>query len=75
MKKIKLKESTLKRVVERVVLEQQREELQKQLQDAFAELAKDPDNEDLKTKIAELSKKLGLKLTKTGQEELKEYLK
>lgn len=75
MKKIKLKESTLKRIVERVVLEQQKDKERKQLQDAFAELAKDPDNEDLKTTIAELSKKLGLKFTKKGQEELKEYLK
>ena len=37
----------------------------------FAELKKDPDNQELKDKAAELTKKLGLPVTPKGRQELK----
>ena len=70
-KKIKLTESTLKRIVERVVLEQEKEAENKELITLFGELKKDPDNQEIKDKIAELTKKLGIPTTEKGKEELK----
>jgi thioredoxin reductase len=70
MKKIKLTESTLKRIVERVVMEQKKEEENKELITLFTELKKDPNNQPLKDKIAELTKKLGIPTTEKGKEEL-----
>ena len=45
-KKIKLTEETLNRIVERVVLEQEKEAENKELMNLFGELKKDPDNQD-----------------------------
>jgi hypothetical protein len=70
MKKIKLTEETLKRIVERVVLEQQKETDNKKLMDLISKLKKDPDNEELKTSIAELTKKLGLPVTQKFKDEV-----
>lgn len=70
MKKIKLTEATLKRIVERVITEQEKETENKELMTLFAELKKDPDNKEIKDKIAELTKKLGLPVTPKGKKEL-----
>jgi ABC-type Na+ transport system ATPase subunit NatA len=72
MKKIKLTEETLTRIVERVMLEQQKETENKELMNLFSELKKDPDNQEIKDKISELTKKLGLSqtLTRKGAQEL-----
>ena len=70
MKKIKLTEATLTRIVERVIKEQEKEVENKELMIAFAELKKDPDNKELKHKVSELTKKLGLPVTPEGKKEL-----
>ena len=70
MKKIKLTEATLTRIVERVIMEEAKEAENKELMSLFAELKKDPDNQELKDKIGELTKKLGIPTTPKGKEEL-----
>ena len=70
MKKIKLTEATLQRIVERVIKEQEKETENKELMTLFAELKKDPNNQEVKDKIAELTKKLGLPVTTKGKKEL-----
>ena len=70
MKKIKLTESTLTRIVERVITEEAKEAENKELMSLFAELKKDPDNQELKDEVAELTKKLGLPVTTKGKQEL-----
>ena len=71
MKKIKLTEKTLSRIVKRVIKEQEKEVENKELMSVSAELKKDPDNQELKDKAAELTKKLGLPVTPKGRQELK----
>jgi|TARA_R110001606_G_scaffold189880_1_gene337781 predicted metal-dependent hydrolase len=71
MKKIKLTEATLTRIVERVIKEQEKEVENKKLQDTLEQLKKDPDNQELKDLVAELIKKLGLPVTPKGKQELK----
>ena len=56
MKKIKLTEDTLVRIVDRVIKEQEKETKNKELMSLFGELKKDPDNQELKDKVAELTK-------------------
>jgi hypothetical protein len=70
MKKIKLTEETLVRIVGRVIKEQEKEVENKDLMGLINQLTKDPDNEELKTKIAELTKKLGLPPTDKAKKEL-----
>jgi len=70
MKKIKLTEETLVRIVGRVIKEQEKEVENKDLMDLINQLKKDPENEELKTKIAELTKKLGLPVTDKAKKEL-----
>tara|TARA_R110002167_G_scaffold360114_2_gene577586 strand:- start:148 stop:390 length:243 start_codon:yes stop_codon:yes gene_type:complete len=69
-RKIKLTESTLKRIVERVAREQLKENDNKELAATFVELGKDPENQELKDKIKELTKKLKIPVTKKGAEEI-----
>ena len=71
MKKIKLTEKTLSRIVKRVIKEQEKEVENKELMSVFAVLKKDTDNQELKDKAAELTKKLGLPVTPKGRQELK----
>ena len=77
MKKIKLTEATLRRIVERVVLEQEEENLQKQLQGLFKKKQDDPNCEDCDSNIAKLVKQLGMTdaLTDDGKANLNEHLK
>jgi len=77
MKKIKLTEATLRRIVERVVLEQKEEELQKQLQGLFKKKQDDPNCEDCDSNIAKLIKQLDMTnaLTPDGKKGLTEHLK
>tara|TARA_Y100001938_G_scaffold140446_1_gene208637 strand:- start:1887 stop:2108 length:222 start_codon:yes stop_codon:yes gene_type:complete len=70
MKSIKLKESTLRRIVERVVLENKLDAKRTELQGEFEKLAKDPNCEECLTNIARLSKELGLPVTNTGKEKI-----
>jgi hypothetical protein len=70
MKKIKLTEETLVRIVGRVLKEQEKEVENKDLMGLINQLTKDPENEELKTKIAELTKKLGLPVTNKAKKEL-----
>jgi len=56
-RKIKLTEATLRRIVERVTKEQLKEDANKELIKLFAELKKDPENQELLDKIKELTKK------------------
>ena len=70
MKKIKLTEETLKRIVGRVIMEEVKEAENKELMSLFAELKKDPDNQQLLDAVAELTKKLGLPVTTKGKQEL-----
>jgi len=70
MKKIKLTEATLTRIVERVIMEQEKEAENKELMGLFVELKNDPDNPDLIAKVAELTKSLGLPITPEGEEKL-----
>ena len=70
MKKIKLTEETLVRIVGRVIKEQEKEVENKDLMGLINQLTKDPENEELKTKIAELTKKLGLPVTNKAKKEL-----
>ena len=71
-RKIKLTEATLRRIVERVTKEQLKEDANKELIKLFAELKKDPENQELKDKIKELTKTVGLdkSLTTKGAEEI-----
>jgi hypothetical protein len=71
MKKIKLTERTLNRIVERVIKEQEKEVENKNLMELINQLKKDPNNEELKNKIGELTKKLGLPVTNKAKKELK----
>jgi len=71
MKKIKLTEETLIRIVDRVIKEQEKEGENKELMELINQLKKDPNNEELKNKIGELTKKLGLPVTPKGKENLK----
>ena len=71
MKKIKLTEETLIRIVDRVIKEQEKEEENKNLMDLINQLKKDPNNEELKKKIGELTQKLGLPVTTKAKKELK----
>jgi len=71
MKKIKLTEETLIRIVDRVIKEQEKEGENKELMELINQLKKDPNNEELKKKIGELTKKLGLPVTPKGKENLK----
>tara|TARA_R110000851_G_scaffold65213_1_gene148048 strand:- start:113 stop:331 length:219 start_codon:yes stop_codon:yes gene_type:complete len=71
MKKIKLTEETLVRIVDRVIKEQEKEGENKELMELINQLKKDPNNEELKNKIGELTKKLGLPVTPKGKENLK----
>ena len=71
MKKIKLTEETLVRIVDRVIKEQEKEGENKELMELINQLKKDPNNEVLKNKIGELTKKLGLPVTPKGKENLK----
>ena len=70
MKKIKLTEETLVRIVGRVIKEQEKEVENKDLMGLINQLTKDPEKEELKTKIAELTKKLGLPVTNKAKKEL-----
>lgn len=70
MKKIKLTESTLKRIVERVAREQVKENDNKELAAAFVKLKANPEDQELKDKIKELTLKLKVPLTKKGAEEI-----
>ena len=70
MKKIKLTEETLKRIVGRVIMEEVKEAENKELMSLFAELKKDPDNQQLLDAVSELTKKLGLPVTTKGKQEL-----
>ena len=70
MKKIKLTEETLVRIVGRVIKEKKKEVENKDLMGLINQLTKDPENEELKTKIAELTKKLGLPVTNKAKKEL-----
>jgi|TARA_R110001599_G_scaffold4457_2_gene23099 hypothetical protein len=71
-RKIKLTEATLRRIVERVTKEQLKEDANKELIKLFVELKKDPENQELKDKIKELTKTVGLSksLTKKGADEI-----
>jgi len=71
MKKIKLTEDTLVRIVDRVIKEQEKESKNKELMNIFAELKKDPDNQELLDKAAELTKSLGLPVTPKAKQDLK----
>ena len=71
MKKIKLTEETLIRIVDRVIKEQEKEGENKELMELINQLKKDPNNEELKNKIGELTKKLGLPVTPKGKKNLK----
>jgi hypothetical protein len=71
MKKIKLTEETLVRIVDRVIKEQEKEGENKELMELINQLKKDPNNEELKNKIGELTKKLGLPVTPKGKKNLK----
>jgi len=71
MKKIKLTEDTLVRIVDRVIKEQEKEVENKNLMELINQLKKDPNNEELKNKIGELTKKLGLPVTNKAKKELK----
>ena len=71
MKKIKLTEDTLVRIVDRVIREQQKESDNKGLMELITQLKKDPNNEELLTKISELTKKLGLPVTAKAKKDLK----
>ena len=71
MKKIKLTEATLVRIVDRVIKEQEKELENKNLMELINQLKKDPNNEELKNKIGELTKKLGLPVTNKAKKELK----
>jgi|TARA_R110002012_G_scaffold282803_1_gene472612 hypothetical protein len=71
MKKIKLTEATLVRIVDRVIKEQEKEVENKNLMELINQLKKDPNNEELKKKIGELTKKLGLPVTNKAKKELK----
>jgi hypothetical protein len=71
MKKFKLTEETLVRIVDRVIKEQEKEGENKELMELINQLKKDPNNEELKNKIGELTKKLGLPVTPKGKENLK----
>jgi NADH:ubiquinone oxidoreductase subunit E len=70
MKTIKLTESTLKRIVERIIKEEEKDTDNKNLMKMMMQLQKDPDNQELKDKIATLTQKLGLPLTQKGKKEL-----
>jgi len=70
MKKIKLTEATLTRIVGRVIKEQEKEAENKELMSVFDELKKDPDNQELKDKASELTEKLGLPVTPEGKKQL-----
>jgi len=71
-RKIKLTEATLRRIVERVTKEQLKEDSNKELVKLFVELKKDPENQELKDKIKELTNTVGLNksLTKKGADEI-----
>ena len=71
MKKIKLTEETLNRIVRRVMVEQEKEVQNKELMDIFAELKKDPNNQELLDKAAEITKSLGLPVTPKAKQDLK----
>jgi len=71
MKKIKLTEETLVRIVDRVIKEQEKEGENKELMELINQLKKDPNNEELKNKIGELTKKLRLPVTPKGKKNLK----
>ena len=74
MKKIKLTEETLKRIVERVVMEQAKDDANKQLMALFQKKKK---GEDVDAEIKELllnnphSKDLQAGLTQKGEQEIK----
>ncbi len=70
MKKIKLTEKTLNRIVERVIKEQDKENKMKELIDLQKQLAKNPNDKELLDKIAKLSTELGLPLTKDGADNI-----
>ena len=71
MKKVKLTEATLIRIVDRVIKEQEKELENKNLMELINQLKKDPNNQELKKKIGELTKKLGLPVTPKAKKELK----
>lgn len=60
MKKIKLTEATLKRIVERVIEEQELVEDSDKMKELVTKLQKNPNDEELKNELVNLSKKLGL---------------
>jgi hypothetical protein len=60
MKKIKLTEATLKRIVERVIEEQELVEDSDKMKELVTKLQKNPNDEELKNELINLSKKLGL---------------
>ena len=60
MKKIKLTESTLKRIVERVIEEQELVEDSDKMKELVTKLQNNPNDEELKNELVNLSKKLGL---------------
>tara|TARA_R110002012_G_scaffold316954_1_gene532600 strand:+ start:88 stop:318 length:231 start_codon:yes stop_codon:yes gene_type:complete len=70
MKKIKLTEKTLNRIVERVIKEQDKENKMKELIDLQKQLAKNPNDKELLDKIAKLTTELGLPLTKDGADNI-----
>ena len=57
--------------MDRVIKEQEKEGENKELMELINQLKKDPNNEELKNKIGELTKKLGLPVTPKGKENLK----
>jgi len=71
MKKIKLTERTLNRIVERVIKEQDKENKMKELMDLQKKLQTNPNDEELLSKVAKLTTELGLPLTKDGVENIK----
>ena len=75
MKKIKLTEKTLNRIVERVIKEQDKENKMKELIGLQKQLAQNPNDKELLDKIAKLTTELGLPLTKVGVENIKKVNK
>ena len=70
MKKIKLTEKTLNRIVERVIKEQDKENKMKELIGFQKQLAQNPNDKELLDKIAKLTTELGLPLTKDGADNI-----
>ena len=70
MKKIKLTEKTLNRIVERVIKEQDKENKMKELIGLQKQLAQNPNDKELLDKIAKLTTELGLPLTKDGADNI-----